>query len=305
MVNSKIAVIIPVYNGLYYTSKCLSGLNEIFKRIKNAETIFKIIVIDDGSTDGTSDWITENFSQTIILKGNGNFWWSGGINAGIRFALSNLQCNYIVWWNNDILCSPEYFSELIEIIGQASSDTIIGSKIYYANEPDKIWAFGGTFNTHNGNKTLTGMGETDSDKFQQVIEADWLPGMGTIIHKSVFERIGYVNEKDFPQYHGDSDFTFRAKLAGLKVKVFPQLKIWNDKSNSGIQHNNNFSLLLKSLRDVKSNYNFRKDLLFYRRYATSPIAYKTLILKYCFYIFGFIKWKFLSSIGILKKNQSG
>ena len=124
-----------------------------------------------------------------------------------------------------------------------------------------------------------------------------------MIHKSVFKKIGNVNEKDFPQYHGDSDFTYRAKLAGYEIKVYPQLRIWNDKSNSGLEHYNNFRMLIRSLKDIKSNYHVGKDLLFYRLYASSPLAYKTLFLKYYFYIGGFLKWRILSLIGIQKDNQ--
>lgn len=163
---------------------------------------------------------------------------------------------------------------------------------------------GGLFDEHSGTKFTIGMNKADANKYNEITDADWLPGMGTLIHKSLFEKIGLVNAKDFPQYHGDSNFTYRAKLAGYPIKVFPQLKIWNDKSNSGLQHFNNFRLLIRSLNDIKSNYHFGKDLLFYRKHASSPIAYTALFLKYYYYIGGFLKWKFLSLLGQSKNNQS-
>lgn len=303
MIKTEIAILIPVHNGLNYTAECLSSLYGILDQTNETREKFRIIVIDDGSTDGSSGWIETNFPRTIIIRGDGNLWWSGGINKGITCALGELACNYVLWWNNDIHCAEDYFSRLLEIIDQTSSDTIIGSKIYCADEPQKIWAFGGTFNTHSGQKNAFAMDETDSDQFQQVKEVDWLPGMGTTIHKSVFEKIGNVNQHDFPQYHGDSDFTFRAKLAGYHNRVYPLLQIWNDKSNSGLRHYNSFRLLIRSLGDIKSNYHIGKDILFYRRYISSPIAYKTLLSKYYLYIGGFIKWKVLNLIGIRKKKS--
>ncbi len=259
-----------------------------------------IIVIDDGSTDGTFDWIKRHFPQTIVLNGDGTLWWSGGVNLGTRYAFQELDSEYILWWNNDISPSPDYLTKLIPIIVNKGA-FIGGSKIYYADKPNKIWSMGGIFDTRNGRKYMIGMNETDSDHYNKAIQVDWLPGMGTFIHKSVFEKIGYVDDKNFPQYHGDSDFTFRAKLAGYIITVYPELKIWNDKSNSGLMHQNSTRQLIKTLHDIKSNYHILKDIQFYSRYATSIFAYQTILHKYCYYIGGFIKWKLLNLIGLSKK----
>ena len=74
----------------------------------------------------------------------------------------------------------------------------------------------------------------DSELLNEKIECDWLPGMGTVTHKSVYEKIGMLDEIRFPQYHGDSDFTLRAKKRGYKIIVYPDLKIYNDNRNTGI-----------------------------------------------------------------------
>jgi len=302
MTKTNIALLIPVHNGIGFTSDCLKGLYSIFENSVGTEAVYQIIVIDDGSNDGTEDWIKTNYPQTIILKGDGNLWWSGGINEGMKYALNTLKSDYLLWWNNDITPATDYFSNLGQIIS-TDKPFVAGSKIYYAHDPQIVWSMGGIFDTKNGRKHMTGMNEHDNDTFNVIHEADWLPGMGTILHRSVIEKIGMLNDKDFPQYHGDSDYTLRARLAGYKIKVYPQLRIWNDKSNSGLLHRNNFKLLLKSLSDVKSNYHFGKDLLFYRMYATSPLAYQTLAIKYCLYIGGFIKWKLLSLSGFKKKES--
>jgi GT2 family glycosyltransferase len=299
--NSEIVVLIPVFNALHHTIKCLDSLTAMINKLSSPKVI-EIIVIDDGSTDGTEMWMEANYPQITILKGDGNLWWSGSINAGIRHVLSNSQSEYILWWNNDILPSQDYFEKLLQIV--TSEDVMIGgSKIYYAGRQNIVWSMGGVFDTRSGKKYMIGMGEPDNSSFDVVTEADWLPGMGTLIHRSVFEKIGLVDEVNFPQYHGDSDFTFRATLAGYKIKVYPELKIWNDKSNSGLMHNNSYKLLIRSLKDIKSNYHLMKDIMFYRRYVSSPIAYQTLAYKYCYYIGGFIKWKFLNLFGQTKKES--
>ncbi|MHC1775943.1 MAG: glycosyltransferase family 2 protein [Lentimicrobium sp.] len=304
MTNPQIAILIPVHNGLHFTKKCLHNIYMSLHNNVDEPGKFVVIVIDDGSTDHSKEWITENYPETLILEGDGHLWWSGGINRGIYHAVNELGCEYTLWWNNDIHCSHDYFSNLLTLTENIPVDIIIGSKIYYAEKPEIIWSMGGLFDEHSGSKFIIGMNKADANTYNVITDADWLPGMGTLIHKSLFEKIGFVNAKDFPQYHGDSDFTYRAKLAGYPIKVFPQLKIWNDKSNSGLQHFNNVRLLIRSLNDIKSNYHIGKDLLFYRKYASSPIAYTNLISKYYYYIGGFIKWKFLSLLGLSKNTKS-
>lgn len=303
MTKFNIAILIPVHNGINYTSKCLKGLYGLIEREPVSKARFNIIVIDDGSDDGTDEMIRTEFPQTILLKGNGNLWWSGGINEGMKFAINQLNCNYLLWWNNDIFPAADYFSKLVTTL-IAESPEVAGSKIYYAHDPKLVWSMGGIFDTRNGRKFMTGMNEYDSEKFKRVYDADWLPGMGTILHSSVIEKIGMLDNLNFPQYHGDSDYTLRAKQAGYQIKVFPQLEIWNDKSNSGLLHRDSFRLLIRSLTDIKSNYHIGKDFLFYRKYATSLLAYQTILIKYCLYVGGFIKWRILSLFGLKKKSAS-
>lgn len=293
----KIGILIPVHNGLDFTSKCLKGLYERIEQKTLLRAEFHIIVIDDGSNDGTGEWIKSNYPQTIVLQGDGNLWWSGGINEGTRYAIDKMNCDYLLWWNNDITPSPDYFGNLESLLVNESPE-VAGSKIYYAHDPKLVWSMGGIFDSRNGKKFMTGMNQQDSEEFNTVHKADWLPGMGTILNRSVIDKIGLLDSKNFPQYHGDSEFTLRAKLSGYNINVYPQLKIWNDKSNSGLLHGGRLKLLFRSLTDIKSNYHFGKDLLFYRMYASSIQAYQTLIIKYCLYVGGFIKWKILSLFGI-------
>ncbi len=112
-----------------------------------------------------------------------------------------------------------------------------------------------------------------------------------------------LDEKSFPQYHGDSDFTFRAKKIGYKIIVNPVLKIYNDTLHSGIRHNESSKRLMQSLFSIKSNYNISKDYLFYKKHSESTIAYSVLINKYFKYIGGFIKWKLLGLIDITHNRQ--
>ena len=297
----KLSIIMPVFNGLGYTKNCLKKLYELLGNPQlNYHT--DIILVDDCSTDGTKNWVNLNYPDTIILKGNGSLWWSGGINMGMNWALKELKADYILWWNNDIVPANDYFKVLESIFSSNGIETIIGSKIYCYGKDSIIWSMGGKFDPKIGKRYMEGFMQQDSDSFSTKTEADWLPGMGTIIPANVINKIGLLDETNFPQYHGDSDYTLRAKNQGIKIKVVPELKIWNHTGNSGELHNFEFKGLISSLTSIKSIYNIKKDLLFYKKYSSSYIAYLFLLKLYLNYIGGFFKWKILSYIGIKRKH---
>lgn len=299
----KVAILIPVHNRLSYTQKCLRSLSNEIEHINSTDIGFKIIVIDDGSTDGSSEFITQNYPDVILLHGNGSLWWSGAINKGAKYALKELDSDYVLLWNNDINTNPEYFENIVKIILSKDDKTIIGSKIYRDDYSNIIWSAGGIFNPKTGNKYMIGMNKKDTKEFNNIIECDWLTGMGTLIHRNVIEKIGYWNNELFPQYYGDCDFTYRAKLGGFKITVSPELKIWNDTISSGLKHQNKIKYMISSLYDIKSIYNIKDNFNFYRLYSESIFAYKALLVMYFKYIGGFIKWKLLGLLAINRKRK--
>lgn len=292
-----ITIIVPVFNGLEHTKKSMHSLFHLC-RIEDLNSRFNVVVVDDGSQDNSYEWIRENYPQVLLLQGTGDLWWSGSINAGVEYALGDLNSDYIVWWNNDILPDEQYFRKLESILNNIPDKTIVGSKIFMDEKRSIIWSMGGIFNPRTGRKYMTASGFADNGKYSEPVQADWLPGMGTITPRSVYDKIGLLDQGRFPQYHGDSDFTLRAGSAGYSIKVFPELVIYNDTSHSGIRHNESFNRLILSMTSIKSNYNIKKDLLFYRKHVTSAYAYTTLIEKYFRYIGGFIKWKVLRVFGV-------
>jgi GT2 family glycosyltransferase len=296
-----IAIVFPVFNGLDYTKSCLNSLfNE--HRIEEREAKIHVVIVDDGSTDGSFDWIKRNYPLVKLMKGTGNLWWSGGINKAVRYAIDELKCEYVLWWNNDITANHDYFDNLINLLMTLDDRTIIGSKIYLAQNKNVIWSMGGLFDIKTGFKSMIGSGFPDSIQYEEITPCDWLPGMGTLTPVSVYGKIGWLDELNFPQYHGDSDFTLRAKKQGYTVMVHPALKIYNDTRHSGLKHDESSKRLLQSLFSIKSNYNIKKDFLFYKKHVISIKAYRFLFQKYFRYVGGFLKWKMLSVLGIKRNN---
>ena len=298
----KVAIVFPVFNGLSYTKQCLKSLDLLINVQKENKLDISIVIVDDGSSDGSYEWIQKNYPAVYLLKGNGELWWSGGINVAVDYAINKLETDYILWWNNDIISDEDYFTNLTEILKNNDKKILIGSKIYLSQNKDIVWSMGGIFNPMTGYKNMIGSARPDNYNFDEPIECDWLTGMGTVTHASVYEDIGMLDEKNFPQYHGDSDFTFRAKTNGYKLMVYPELRIYNDTNNSGLIHDDNFSNFFKSLFSIRSSYNIVKECKFYRLHTKSARAYYPLISKYSKYIIGFFKWKLLGLFNIERKS---
>ena len=298
----KIAILIPVYNNISYTKKCIRTLEPLVTDVTSRNNIYHIIVIDDGSTDGTGEWLASEYPDITVLNGDGNLWWSGGINLGATFAISEINTEFLLLWNNDIHPAPDYFIELDRLIYSIPERTIAGSKILFLNKENVINAFGGIFNPRTGVKNLVGSNSPDSTEFNHPREVDWLPGMGTLIPASVIDEVGLWDEKAFPQYFGDSDFTLRAKKTGYKIMAYPQLKLWNDRSSTGLSHGGTLKGLYLALTDIRSHSNLSKNFLFYKRHATSFLSYQVLVMNYIRLVGGFLKWKFLSLFGRTKTD---
>lgn len=211
-----VAIVFPVFNGLAYTKKGLKALYERFEEIKDPSFSFKVIIVDDGSKDGTGDWIREHYPQVKLLEGSGNLWWSGGINKALQAGLDDPEIDYFIWWNNDIIPDENYFRNVCELLKGHDTGTVYGSKIYLDDQYDTIWSMGGLFDPVTGRKSMIGTATKDGPAFEKPQECDWLTGMGTITHRSVYEKIGLLDEGRFPQYHGDSDLPSEQKKLDLR-----------------------------------------------------------------------------------------
>ncbi len=98
-------IVTPVFNRRDFTYNYLKSLsNQTFKD-------FKVIIVDDGSSDGTSKMITEQFPDIILLKKEGDLWWSESTNIGVKHAIG-LDATRILTMNDDTLLEPNLIEKL-------------------------------------------------------------------------------------------------------------------------------------------------------------------------------------------------
>src|SRR5258708_4234594 len=103
----RVAVVVPVYNNIRRTLRFLDSFTRVRHRY------YQMIVVDDGSTDGTRMQLAAHHPSVLVLTGTGDLWWSGATNLGVRFALDN-DFDYVLTINNDSIVAPDFLGRLLE-----------------------------------------------------------------------------------------------------------------------------------------------------------------------------------------------
>lgn len=305
-----ICIILPIYNRLKTT---IRGLNSIYdsldvfsKQSNNMNFRYQIIVVDDGSTDGSSQYIKENYGEIILLQGNGNLWWTGSIDKGCRYAVNEKGVDFVLLWNDDTICELNYFTNLsnfLELnIGLHSS--IIVSKIKFLDNQDTIFNFGCTYNRKNGKKKAIGIFKSDNDsEFNSITQIDWSGGMGTLIPSKILKDIDFFDFVNFPHYHGDSDMFLRAQNRGWLAYAIPSLIVYNDMDLTGINQARNFKELYYLLTSYRSSHHFVQNFKFNKRHSNTAISYYYFLHTYFKLILSPLKYsiKRIIHTNIIKK----
>ncbi len=272
----KVALIIPVYNRIEVTK---TGLQKLFYvlRQKSTDHSYTVIVVDDGSSDGTSEWIKRNYKDNVVLlQGDGNLWWSGAINKGAHYALEALKADYVLLWNDDVIPRADYFDNLDRHLGVVGENTIIGSKVL-DDQTNKIW-----FNGAYYSKVFGYVKHIKKEKSNRRINC--LTGMGTLIPANIVLKQNYWDAAVFPQYYGDLDFSLRSFNTQTKLRMAPDLVLYNNTKHSSFNQERRLGNYFKSLTKIQSRYNTRIESLFHRRHSMSFIWRFTMLFKHSLYL---------------------
>lgn len=211
-------VLITCNRGLEDTRKCLRSLSATGCR--NA------VLVDNASEDNPIPAIRAEFPWCRILTSRVNWGFTGGCNAGIRFALAE-GADWIVLLNNDTIVAPEFMERLTEAARSWPDYQVIGPVIMSMDEPDKLQTDGCIFNdpAHPGFFQRKPVPITGSSK-PSIVEVDVVNGCCMMVARRVFERIGLLDERFFA-YHEETDFCQRARAAGFRCGVIGDALVWH------------------------------------------------------------------------------
>ena len=210
-----ISVIIINWNGRHLLGKCLGLLRK--QALRNA----KILLVDNGSTDGSAAFVGEHFPQVEVIALPENRGFAAGNNVGIRASSSE----YIALLNNDAQPEPHWLEALVQALEAHPEVGFCASKMLRADDPQVIDTAGDLFYDYGvGGKR--GMDQLDGPEFSRSEYVFGACAGAAIYRRAMLEDIGLFDE-DFFLYGEDIDLSFRAQLRGYKCLFVPEARVYH------------------------------------------------------------------------------
>src|SRR5680860_124040 len=217
-------IILLNWNNEEDTLECIKSLEKI------TYSDCKIIVVDNGSEEKSIQKIRNEFPKLSIIQNESNLGFAGGNNIGIKYAFAN-AADYVLLLNNDTTVKKDFLTKLVETGESEQKIGLLGSKIFFYSEQNRIWSAGGKINWLKNKGTHIGLDQIDKGQYDKTKEVDYLTGCCLLIKREVIERIGTL-EEDYFLYYEDTDFSLRAQNAGYKCIYVPESKIYHKISRS-------------------------------------------------------------------------
>lgn len=239
---NKLYILLPVHNRKNITQQFISCLK------KQTFTNYHLILIDDGSTDGTEEMVRSQISNLTIIKGDGTRWWGGSLHQGFLWLKSqsiNLT-DFVLIINDDVLFDKEYFNTAINILKEQTRTLLITQ--VYGKESQQL---------------IDGAVYIDWKRWKVTLQKDvtnfnCASTRGLFFRVSDFMEIGGFHPILLPHYGSDYEFTIRATRKGFQLLINENLKAIINEQTTGFHDLTNektYGQYLKKLFSKKSTMN--------------------------------------------------
>jgi glycosyltransferase involved in cell wall biosynthesis len=281
-----IHVVIPVHNRLPFTIKCISSL-----RLQKTYEKLNIIVVDDGSVDGTGEYLKKNLPEVYVLKGNGNLFWTGAVCYAIDYVLKiSKKDDWVLLVTNDVEMDINCLSELIRVAKNKNRMSLVGALTVKAQDRDTIvksgsivesWFFNKTKHIHEGLKLSL------IKKKNNPIKVDFITGRCLLHPIEIFLKAGSYCKEELPHYGADDEFSIRIKKYGFSNFVCMTSIVYLEPNITHVKREISLKYLFETLFSIRSSSNiinkFRLTLKIVPLYAKATFFMIGVIKS--FYIF--------------------
>lgn len=274
----KVYVIVLNWNGWKDTIECIESC------LKLTYTNFRILLVDNGSTDGSESILREHFPAVEFIQTGENLGFAGGNNVGIKYALEK-GAEYVWLLNNDTIVNPEALGELLKVAQRDEKIGVVGSKIYYYDKPDTLWFAGGRITRLTSLIHHVGADQKDSTLHQEDMDVDFITGCSLLVKRLTIQQVGLMCEEYF-LYVEDTDWNTRIKKAGWKIKWAAGSKLWHKVSSMHGQGNP--FLNYYCVRNILQYVRFNKP--YYLPFTLASLLYNFILIKLLGLDFIGVKW---------------
>ena len=249
----KVVVATLTWNQKADVLECLSTL------VKLDYPNYEIVVIDNGSVDGTSEAVQEKYPGVRIVRNSENLGCAEGVNGEIRAALQ-ANADYLFIIANDATVEPPTLSELVRMAEKDPRLGMVHPKVYCYNRPNRIWyARGAKIDWLRGRFVGSVQNVEDDGSYDEECEAEFFPGGFTLVRMEAAKKAGFL-DPDYFIFLDDTDWSFRIHQAGYTGRYAPRARAWHKPSSSVGMESESFYY-----------YRTRNRLFFFKKYSPPGI----------------------------------
>ena len=263
-----LTVIIPNYNGKKYLGDCLRSLE------KQTFIAFDTIIVDNGSTDGSQDYIRSKWPGVELIELGENTGFANAVNVGIKAADSE----YVFLLNNDTMCDENVLENLVSVMENKKKLFSAQAKMLKMKEPHDIDDSGDLYCALGW--AFTPGKDKDNRQFSRRESVTSACAGAAIYRKEYFEKVGYFDEEHFC-YLEDVDLGYRARLKGYANVMEPTAIVYHVGSGSSGSRYNKFKVELTAGNNI---YLIFKNMPAFQIFINFPLIALGIIIKHVFYV---------------------
>ena len=289
-VSPKVIVLILSYNGKDLLEECLSSY------LENDYPNFNIVLIDNGSTDGTKEYVEANFPDVYVHRTDVNLKYSGGFNFGLEYAFQQKKADLVLISNNDVRADSGIVSALADTMVRHKDAGFVTGKVYYHEQPDLLQTIGKSGDEVFWRGKNIGGKQIDKGQFEEEMELTWCDDIFWMVRRELYEITGGY-DTEFAFQAEDFDWQVRAKEAGFKIYYSPKARLWHKDSTT-----------IGKVSPFKLFFDFRNPLIVHLKYRTpeqvKPFFRRQLSHAFSFMLKNTIKGNFKHVSAVWRGNRS-
>jgi GT2 family glycosyltransferase len=260
-----VAVVIPTHNRRDDLLICVASVEAL------DYPEYEIIVVDDGSTDGSVTALRAEHPQLTVIALEGNAGAVAASNAGFRRALAG-DAAYVLRLDSDTVLAPDFLSELVAVAEREPDVGALMGKIYYYDRPQQIWSLGARRKSWFYDVENLGRDRFDSPTLAEITEVDYIWSTGLLLTRRALTETGGF-DADFFVYYEEMDLSERLRSAGFRLLMVPTARMWHR--------------IGETSQSAWVAYNWaRGKMLFYRKHSRG--LHRLLLILYA-YLYAFLR----------------
>jgi GT2 family glycosyltransferase len=222
--------------------------------LKNDYSNKEIVVVDNGSTDGSKEFVEQYFPEVYVHRTEVNLKYSGGLNFGMEYAFGVKKADYVLITNNDVVADEKMISSLVNTAEKHKDAAFVIGKVYYYDAPGVLQTVGKKYDSVLWNAGHIGNKEKDKGQYDTEEQRAWCDDIYWLVKREIWEKTGGY-DTEFAFQGEDFDWQVRAKQLGYKIMYTPKAKLWHKES-----------MTIGKTSAFKAYYDARNPLIIHMKY---------------------------------------